>query len=97
MTPDEIAQTILIALTPVPRSTWDYEVGPATAPVALIFRSTMPTFLDIRAVAGCFSMLTALSYEGGVGDERDEPCIVFQGIIGGKLVQAVFVLNGTGG
>ena len=92
MTPDEIAQTILNTLTPAVRSSWRHELGTSTVLVELIFRSEMPTFLDIRAVSGCFNLLTELSWQGGVGDEPDEPCIVFQGGIGGQHVQAVFVL-----
>jgi hypothetical protein len=93
MSSDEIGQTILNALTPEARSIWRLEVGVAQAMVELIFRSNTPLVLNINAVARCFSPFPDMSWQVSVGDESDTNCIVFQGGIGGKHVQARFCFD----
>jgi hypothetical protein len=94
MTPEQIAEGILNAMKPAERKSWRFQIGPATVLNEIIFRSSLVTILDIVPILKCFSEFPAVSCTWQEGsDEENPPCIVFQGGIGGKVVQAVFVLT----
>ena len=95
MTINEIAMRILSALKPENQRTWTFKQDPARTRLHFIFQSKLPLFLDIKAIGERFDQLFDVSWQGG----QDEfgPCIVFQGRIDGKHLQAIFVLKESEG
>jgi hypothetical protein len=96
MTADGIASVILNSMNPEARKSWRSEVRADTVWVELVFRSAPPVYLDIKAVAECFHPVRDVSWQDGRGDDRDSPCVMFRGWLGGKSVQARFVLADRG-
>ncbi|MBP3957974.1 hypothetical protein J8F10_22190 [Gemmata sp. G18] len=99
MTREEIAETLLGTMMPETRKLWSYSFGSATALVEIIFRpKSFVMILDVGKIAACFQEpFRKISWQQEVGDGPDSPSIVIEGGVGGKLVQAVFILRDAEG
>ena len=91
MTTDEIAKRILSALKPENQSTWTFKQDPARTRLHILFESSLPRFLDLKAIGERFDQVFDVSWQSRL--DEFGPCIVFQGRIDAKHLQAIFVVK----
>ena len=91
MTTDEIAKRLLSALKEENRKSWTFKQGQATSRLQIIFQSTVPSFLEIKDIGERFDGLFDICWRS----RQDEygPCVVFEGRIDAKHLQAIFVVK----